>query len=418
MTAETRRAAGEAGSARPGDTRRRPSGPCWRPTSTSSAPPRSPSCARPVRYPTEVLQDAGVPPVAGIVRRAGLPGRRLRPLAGIAGRRRPGADGPRHHVGRGQGVRAQRRPVTGLGAASPVDHRRPLRRPLGAFASPLRRGRASRPWAVLLMGSLGGWVQPAPATVRSSKNRQPVRAGERVAPGWPPDGSAAGPRPRRAAVHVVAAVVPHTHHVHVATAVTWPRPGASCPRPSMRGPYSLRDGRPPAGDRRRRGRDGRGGPGSPPGAGPGDRGARDGRWTSYSACGIPYVVGGSVHGLEDLVARTPDEFRAMRIDVRTEHEVIGLDLAARKVEVHNRAHGRTFQLGFDQLHVATGARPRRPDLPGMDLPARARRADPGRRRRLCSTVLEGPPRPGTWSWSAAATSGWRWPRRSSSGGRR
>jgi NADPH-dependent 2,4-dienoyl-CoA reductase/sulfur reductase-like enzyme len=91
------------------------------------------------------------------------------------------------------------------------------------------------------------------------------------------------------------------------------------------------------------------------------------RWTSYSACGIPYVIGGSVPGIEDLVARTPEEFRAMRIDMRTEHEVIGLDLAARKVEVHNRAHGRTFQLGFDLLHVATGALPRRPDLPGISL---------------------------------------------------
>jgi NADPH-dependent 2,4-dienoyl-CoA reductase/sulfur reductase-like enzyme len=93
-----------------------------------------------------------------------------------------------------------------------------------------------------------------------------------------------------------------------------------------------------------------------------------GQWTSYSACGIPYVVGGSVSGLDELIARTPEQFRAMRIDVRTEHEVTALDLPARKAEVHNRAHARTFQLGFDYLHLATGAVPRRPDLPGRDLP--------------------------------------------------
>jgi NADPH-dependent 2,4-dienoyl-CoA reductase/sulfur reductase-like enzyme len=93
-----------------------------------------------------------------------------------------------------------------------------------------------------------------------------------------------------------------------------------------------------------------------------------GRWTSYSACGIPYLVGGDLQGVEDLVARRPDEFRAMRIDVRMEHEATAIDLAARKVEVHNRAHGRTFQLGFDLLHVATGARPHRPALPGLNLP--------------------------------------------------
>ena len=93
-----------------------------------------------------------------------------------------------------------------------------------------------------------------------------------------------------------------------------------------------------------------------------------GSWTSYSACGIPYLIGGSLDSANDLVARSPEEFRAMRIDVRTEHEVIGLDLASRKAEVNNRAHGRTFQLGFDLLHIATGASPRRPDLPGLDLP--------------------------------------------------
>jgi NADPH-dependent 2,4-dienoyl-CoA reductase/sulfur reductase-like enzyme len=93
-----------------------------------------------------------------------------------------------------------------------------------------------------------------------------------------------------------------------------------------------------------------------------------GRWSSYSACGIPYVVGGLVSDLDQLIARTPEEFRAMRIDIRMEHEVTALDLAARKAEVHNRAHRRTFQLGFDYLHVATGAVPRRPDLPGQHLP--------------------------------------------------
>jgi NADPH-dependent 2,4-dienoyl-CoA reductase/sulfur reductase-like enzyme len=92
------------------------------------------------------------------------------------------------------------------------------------------------------------------------------------------------------------------------------------------------------------------------------------RWTSYSPCGIPYVAAGAVAEIKNLVARTPDEFRAMRIDVRTEHEVSGLDLDARRAEVRNLAHGRSFYLNFDKLHLATGARPRRPEIPGMDLP--------------------------------------------------
>ena len=92
-----------------------------------------------------------------------------------------------------------------------------------------------------------------------------------------------------------------------------------------------------------------------------------GAWTSYSACGIPYLVGGDVPSLDHLVARTPQEFRDdHRIDVRLHHEVVGVDLAARQVEVRDLQRDRTIQIGFDRLHLATGARPVRPDLPGID----------------------------------------------------
>lgn len=93
-----------------------------------------------------------------------------------------------------------------------------------------------------------------------------------------------------------------------------------------------------------------------------------GPWTSYAACGIPYFVAGDVEELDRLVARTPQAFRDKQlIDVRTEHEVTAIDTGAGQVEVHDHAHGRTFTLGYDQLLVATGGRPVRPDLPGIDL---------------------------------------------------
>jgi len=94
-----------------------------------------------------------------------------------------------------------------------------------------------------------------------------------------------------------------------------------------------------------------------------------GRWTSYSACGIPYLVAGDVDDPQALVARTPEQLRDQhRIDVRMGHEAVGIDLDARKVEVRDHTRGRTISLGFDLLHVATGARPIRPDLPGIDRP--------------------------------------------------
>ena len=94
-----------------------------------------------------------------------------------------------------------------------------------------------------------------------------------------------------------------------------------------------------------------------------------GRWTSYSACGIPYLVGGSVGELDDLVARSPATFRDEHdVDVRLGHEARAVDLDRREVEAWNGNAGETVRVGFDTLHIATGARPLRPDLPGIDHP--------------------------------------------------
>ncbi len=94
-----------------------------------------------------------------------------------------------------------------------------------------------------------------------------------------------------------------------------------------------------------------------------------GHWTSYSACGIPYLVGGSVDHIDDLVARSPDEFRDRHdIDVRLGHEVRAVDLDARRVEAWDHEAAEVRRVDFDTLHIATGARPLRPDLPGVDHP--------------------------------------------------
>jgi NADPH-dependent 2,4-dienoyl-CoA reductase/sulfur reductase-like enzyme len=95
-----------------------------------------------------------------------------------------------------------------------------------------------------------------------------------------------------------------------------------------------------------------------------------GRWTSYSACGIPYLIGGEIATMDELVARTPQEFRdGFRIDVRLRQEAVAIDTAKQQVEVRDHEHGgRTYTLGFDQLHLGLGAVPMRPDLPGIDGP--------------------------------------------------
>jgi len=91
-----------------------------------------------------------------------------------------------------------------------------------------------------------------------------------------------------------------------------------------------------------------------------------GRFTSYAACGIPYAVAGDVESPSDLEVFPPERFRReRRIDVRTETEAIGVDLAARTVRITHK--DREEELGWDRLLLATGALPIVPPWPGREL---------------------------------------------------
>ncbi|MCU1690113.1 MAG: flavoprotein oxidoreductase, partial [Jatrophihabitantaceae bacterium] len=91
-----------------------------------------------------------------------------------------------------------------------------------------------------------------------------------------------------------------------------------------------------------------------------------GQYTSYAACGIPYWIGGEVDSRDDLIARTPQEHRAQGIDVRLRIEATAIDLDARRVSARDLDDGSVSEFSFDDLVIATGATPLRPDLPGLD----------------------------------------------------
>jgi NADPH-dependent 2,4-dienoyl-CoA reductase/sulfur reductase-like enzyme len=105
-----------------------------------------------------------------------------------------------------------------------------------------------------------------------------------------------------------------------------------------------------------------------------------GPYTSYSACGIPYYVGGMVEDSGRLISRTPERHRERGIDARVGCDVVAIDLDARSLTV--RCDGAESTEGFDQLVVATGAEAVLPPIPGAEAIEPARTVDAAERLRV------------------------------------
>lgn len=92
-----------------------------------------------------------------------------------------------------------------------------------------------------------------------------------------------------------------------------------------------------------------------------------GKYISYANCGLPYYIGGTIAEREKLFVQTPASFGGrFNIDVRVENEVIGIDTAAKSVEVR-RADGSTYTERYDKLLLSPGASPVRPSLRGIEM---------------------------------------------------
>ncbi|MBK6873654.1 MAG: FAD-dependent oxidoreductase [Kineosporiaceae bacterium] len=92
-------------------------------------------------------------------------------------------------------------------------------------------------------------------------------------------------------------------------------------------------------------------------------------YVSYANCGLPYHLAGEITDRNALLLHTPQSLAAaLALDVRTGHEVTGIDTATQVVTVVERATGRSYQEPYDALVLSTGAAPVVPPLPGVDHP--------------------------------------------------
>lgn len=90
-------------------------------------------------------------------------------------------------------------------------------------------------------------------------------------------------------------------------------------------------------------------------------------YISYANCGLPYYIGGSIEDAEDLTLQTPDSFfRRFQIDVRVRQEVIDIHTEKKTVQICEIESGKIYEESYDKLILSPGARPTRPDLPGIE----------------------------------------------------
>ena len=90
-------------------------------------------------------------------------------------------------------------------------------------------------------------------------------------------------------------------------------------------------------------------------------------YVSYANCGLPYYIGGVIEDPQDLTLQTPESFwRRFRVKIKVRHEVTAIHRDRKTVSVTDLETGETFEESYDKLLLSPGAKPVRPDLPGMD----------------------------------------------------
>ena len=89
------------------------------------------------------------------------------------------------------------------------------------------------------------------------------------------------------------------------------------------------------------------------------------KYAGYSRCGLPFVIGGEIPSLENIILYPPSYYKMMKFDLRLETEAKSIDLGAKTVKIVDK-EGREEELSFDSLIICTGARPWIPPIEGRD----------------------------------------------------
>ena len=90
-------------------------------------------------------------------------------------------------------------------------------------------------------------------------------------------------------------------------------------------------------------------------------------YVSYANCGLAYYIGDVITDPSELTLQTPESFKKrFRVDMKVRHEVIDINPNAKTVSVKDLESGNIINENYDKLILAPGAKPVRPEIPGVN----------------------------------------------------
>lgn len=89
---------------------------------------------------------------------------------------------------------------------------------------------------------------------------------------------------------------------------------------------------------------------------------------SYGQCGLPYVISKEIENSNAVISRTPEEFREKyKIDAKTKHMATRVDTKRQIVYGVVTNTGQEFEVQYDRLLIATGAKSSKLAVDGRNL---------------------------------------------------
>lgn len=89
------------------------------------------------------------------------------------------------------------------------------------------------------------------------------------------------------------------------------------------------------------------------------------KYTGYSRCGLPFVIGGHIPSFHDLIVFQPAYYQMMKLNLKTEITVTGINAANKTVDTVDKA-GSSETIPYDCLVISTGAYSFIPPIKGKE----------------------------------------------------